>query len=395
MFSIRAFHSLMASFAAALLLVACGGGTVVGDGSPLLQFNASSPSSSVLASSAKPVQMATTPTVSAAELFDWAETNYPQFFPTHQSNQAFDIYTFRYYPSTGNYVGLTNAGIVVGLGSYTGGEIVQFGALGNFACSVKPNDPACTGGGGGGTTTAGDLNECTDANSGALTTGYTSHIVFTYSGIITGEQTVDTVVNGAATFEGQNAVKVTATTTGTNSVVTNGLTVTTPIDTVNKIYMQVVGTTKPALTLGDESVANVTVSVPFVGSMTTSTALKVVYNPAYQDATFTLALGETKTQSINQTTTTTITTPFGGAGQASTTSGTFSTTVKYAAKETISVQGKSYNTCKYETSDPAGGSGSTTWYIQGKGIPVKTQTVTTGGTQTVEMKSGTVNGVAL
>ncbi|MDP1648683.1 MAG: hypothetical protein Q8M01_10855 [Rubrivivax sp.] len=68
----------------------------------------------------------------ATELFDWAESVYPQFFPDHQPNQFADPYTYRYYPSTGNYVGLAGEEVYV-LGPLSGGQLFHVGALNDFA----------------------------------------------------------------------------------------------------------------------------------------------------------------------------------------------------------------------------------------------------------------------
>jgi len=46
-------------------------------------------------------------------LFNWAESQYPELFsPTNQSSQEFDVWYFRYYPNTANYVGVNSDGEV-------------------------------------------------------------------------------------------------------------------------------------------------------------------------------------------------------------------------------------------------------------------------------------------
>lgn len=67
-----------------------------------------------------------------AELFDWAERVYPQFFPDHQPDLFSDPYVYRHYPSTGNYVGLAGGDVYI-LGPVAGGELVRVGALSDFA----------------------------------------------------------------------------------------------------------------------------------------------------------------------------------------------------------------------------------------------------------------------
>lgn len=118
----------VASMAAALLL-GCGGGDPdrVETGTP----NASSAMRRALA----------VRTPDATELFDWAEKTYSQFFPGHQFNQSFDTFTYRYYPATGNYVGLSGTTISV-LGPISGGSILVVGQVSDFACLVYPADCA-------------------------------------------------------------------------------------------------------------------------------------------------------------------------------------------------------------------------------------------------------------
>lgn len=76
-------------------------------------------------------------TPDATQLMDWAEAHYGQFFPTHETNQSSDGYTYRYYPATGNYLGVSGADVAV-LGPLSGGTILKVGTLADFACDVDP-----------------------------------------------------------------------------------------------------------------------------------------------------------------------------------------------------------------------------------------------------------------
>jgi hypothetical protein len=84
---------------------------------------------------ARAATMATTP--DATQMMDWAEVHYPQFFPSHQANQSGYGYTYRYYPDTGNYLGINGTDIAV-LGPISGGAILNVGTLSGFACDVDP-----------------------------------------------------------------------------------------------------------------------------------------------------------------------------------------------------------------------------------------------------------------
>lgn len=73
------------------------------------------------------------------DLFDWAERTYPNIFPGRAVNQLAAPYWFRFYPSTGNYVGVDGQKVYV-LGPVSGGALTQVGTLTDFRCQVRPSD---------------------------------------------------------------------------------------------------------------------------------------------------------------------------------------------------------------------------------------------------------------
>ncbi|MBI3369080.1 MAG: DUF1800 domain-containing protein [Burkholderiales bacterium] len=75
-----------------------------------------------------------TPTVvpTPTELMDWAETHYAQFFPTHATNLTSDPYIYRYYPTTGNYLGVAGSDIYL-LGPASGNVLYRVGSLADYA----------------------------------------------------------------------------------------------------------------------------------------------------------------------------------------------------------------------------------------------------------------------
>ncbi len=77
------------------------------------------------------------PTISA--LFDWAEASYPAHFPAGPVNQQSPPYTYRYYPSTRNYVGVAGSGVYI-LGPVAGSETnpLYVGEIASYACPVAP-----------------------------------------------------------------------------------------------------------------------------------------------------------------------------------------------------------------------------------------------------------------
>ena len=108
-------------------------------------------------------QGAITSPITSTQLMDWAETTFPTFFPaTGKIAATVGIYNVRYYPNSGNYIGVTNepTPAVYVLGPITANNLVRLGALADFACSVSP--ASCTT---GGTTTT-----PTGSTSGTTTT---------------------------------------------------------------------------------------------------------------------------------------------------------------------------------------------------------------------------------
>jgi len=89
--------------------------------------------------SAQPVARAATTasTPDATHIMDWAESHYPQFFPHHAGDQTGFGYTYRYYPETGNYLGVSGSNVAV-LGPISGNAILNVGTTAGFACNVDP-----------------------------------------------------------------------------------------------------------------------------------------------------------------------------------------------------------------------------------------------------------------
>lgn len=85
-------------------------------------------------------------------VLNYAESAYGQWFPGPQTNRTDSTYTYRYYPSTGNYVGVSNARVYV-LGPLFGTSPVDVGAVsayvalanglsGSGTCSMIPEETA-------------------------------------------------------------------------------------------------------------------------------------------------------------------------------------------------------------------------------------------------------------
>jgi hypothetical protein len=91
----------------------------------------------VAAGAAATGEGAVTVSLSVTNLLDWAETAYPAIFPQHQLNQSAQSYTYRYYPSTQNYIGVSGGNVYI-LGPVSRGVLTQVGAMADFTCDLMP-----------------------------------------------------------------------------------------------------------------------------------------------------------------------------------------------------------------------------------------------------------------
>ena len=486
-------RSLLTTLAAVVLMAACGGGTETATSKAqgfVAQMAAAQPAA---AETRKRALAAGEIVVNAAAAFDWAEYTYPDLFPKVPAPLNFTVpylgvlYTVRGY-ANGNYLGVTPANEVYGLGPFTDNQLTLLGTLSQFAgqiqadaCSVYPGscdaarakelfdwaeykypelfakgpqdvdvvvdgvgyveraygngnalrllkgsaDPLVYGFGpfAGNVLTAlgkwsdfaelvhadacqvypgscgepppvGTLNECTDPQAAALPTGFTTTLVYDYSGTLTGEQTIVTTIDGPSTFEGLSAIKVTSTTTGTNAAegIPFPVTTTTKVESFEQLGANGVTKTVGALIEVETGAIQVgPVVVP--GSKTTS---KTVYDPLRENLEFHIALGQTGTITSTSVTTMLSSVPPLPGGLPPPQSSTLTETFTFEAKESVSVLAGTYDTCRYRTHGDNANSYTTVWYVIGKGIPVKIVSTDDGVvTGTQQLKSGSYNGTPL
>jgi hypothetical protein len=218
------------------------------------------------------------------------------------------------------------------------------------------------------------------------TTGATTDVVYSYAGPITGTQTVNVVVGGTVTFEGNTAVLYQAKTSGTNSVAGQSVTINTTGNYYNKRTGTAEVTNYGAVITATQSFAGFSVPVE----------TKIVWSPPWKDLRYTLALGESIVQRYSGSTTISTGGILGTPGTSTVSPTPVDTTVKFVAVETITVPAGTFKTCKfqdYATATP--GNVTTSWLIYGNGISVKSESVTTSGTQTITATSVKVNGRSL
>lgn len=383
--------------AVAALVSACGGGsggTTVAESFASQLTPEAQRSDRLRAASTGRVSILAATAISNDQLFQWAQLTYPDLFPgtpTPFANVVYEgkVFSGRAY-ANGNYLAVAN-GEAFGLGPFTANALVNFGAVQSYVDMVcaKVN---CGSSGGGGT---GSLNECIDPAMSSLPTGARTRAIYVYDGLITGEQTVDSVITGPASFKGQNAVLVTSTTKGTNTTTVGGFTSTTTSTTVVRSFEQP-STNGLVKTLGAVTEVTTAVSLPSIPGLPplpgteSVTSTETVYNPPIENIEFTLALGGSLTKTATSTTTT-----LSGSFIPPPTTVTTNQTYLFEAKETVSVPAGTYSTCRYRVGTAGANDTGTLWLIVGKGIMAKSEAITPQGVQTIRLKSGTYNGAPL
>jgi len=124
----RRWAALAAAVVAMVLATSCGGG--------------SEPGPTPLAAAKQPMAASDVPTPDQA--MDWAEAHYPQLFPAAGKSAGFFApYTYRYYPASGNYLGISTGAADVAVyihGNLTGGRITRLAALREYTCTVLPQN---------------------------------------------------------------------------------------------------------------------------------------------------------------------------------------------------------------------------------------------------------------
>ena len=134
-----ALSSPAAALAAAAFLAACGGGDGGGGagGSTMASANASSTPYQPLLGTPVPSRLAAQAAVlpTPDQLMDWAERAYPAYFPDRQPNQSAGNLVYRFYPKSGNYLGVSGNDVLV-LGPISDNVTRNVGTLAQFADAV-------------------------------------------------------------------------------------------------------------------------------------------------------------------------------------------------------------------------------------------------------------------
>jgi uncharacterized protein (DUF1800 family) len=131
----------VAGAAAGALLAACGGGEEQARADALAERMREPAGAVSGADSAVRISpLAAARLVDATAFFDWAETAYPQYFPSHPGDRVSGALTYRVWPETGNALGVLEGQVYL-LGPLSGGTLMRLGTLGDFGCRIN-NDCA-------------------------------------------------------------------------------------------------------------------------------------------------------------------------------------------------------------------------------------------------------------
>lgn len=74
--------------------------------------------------------------VTDAEVFTWAEANYPDYFPGTPEAGQVQQYDYRFYRGSGNYLAVDTNGMIYVLGPISGNEIASVGTVASFADTI-------------------------------------------------------------------------------------------------------------------------------------------------------------------------------------------------------------------------------------------------------------------
>ena len=130
-----------------LLLAACGGGDMADMPIALQNATAPVPSSAILQGDRRQIaavsKAAAPPVPTPDAMMNWAQSYFPNAFPGNQFNIQSGSLLYRYYPDTGNYLGVSESVVYV-LGPITGNALVSAGRLEDFAALVSVDRDAAT-----------------------------------------------------------------------------------------------------------------------------------------------------------------------------------------------------------------------------------------------------------
>ncbi len=367
--------------AVTITLGGCGGGSETSPAvKPAASFEASLAGLHGTKTKLSAAAAAVDPGEAARQFMDFAEARFSNHFPIHATTGSLPPLAYRYYPSTGTYLGVV---VTAGMGYDVGGVYVLGGAFGSaplyaglLTDFIDPVDP--------GPGPTGRNNGCDDFSLAAVGTRVT--VEYENFGADAGTQTWDFLVARMTTFEGHPALEQ----------ILKTVSRTTAADGSRRVHE---GESRTyALPTGDAEISHygvVILSQFDSGAFVLTNSIRTVYSPPWVDRQYGLAVGASDTSSATGINTSTVSGFPGIPDSTSTTPFSNSVTMKYVGRESVTVPAGTYTTCKLESGQTADGV-FTQWVIVGKGITVKTQSTDKGVVvQSSHATSVKVNGQAI
>ena len=74
--------------------------------------------------------------ITDAQVFAYAEANYPDLFSGAATAGTYQTYNYQYYPASQNYLAVDTNGMIYMLGAATGGALAPVGAVSSFAALI-------------------------------------------------------------------------------------------------------------------------------------------------------------------------------------------------------------------------------------------------------------------
>ena len=334
--------------------------------------------------------------VTADMVLDWAEFKFASLFPKDVAQKfpavVFEGVTYNARAYSGpwgtRYLGITPDGRIFGLGDFTNNLLQAFDTVAFWASQVQGDQCAINPGSCTATPPAGPLNNCTLPAAQALATGTRFQGTYAVSGSSTGQITFDSLVQGTGTFEGQAVIRIFSKTETSISV--GGAAVTFSSEDTSFVQDGGNGFTR---SLGaDGKTVSGGISTSGGGTVVGTTSLfRTVFTPPELDVEFSIQPGQSISK--NSVATTTV----DGVRMPAFAS---TTIYNFVIREQINVRGRTYNTCRYTSSDGMPSTTTTTtWYIVNRGVAARTQTMSTINgkltTELTELVQGSVNGAPL
>ena len=310
---------------------------------------------------------AAVPVVSDDQLHAWSQLTFPDWFPPAPQSFAGVAYEGKVFAgrayANGNYVA-TADGEVYGLGPFTNGQLTRFGAVQAFAADVCQAIDCAR---------AAAPTSCAMSPGESLRVGNLTSTRYLVTPLQPAgspyEVVIDQQVDGPARFLDTDAVRV----------------VTTRRDAAGAV---VAGGIVHAYQVADASGATWLLGTETVDAAGVA-GQRVAFAPVLSNSEFALVAG----QALTKVQTATTTTLPGSSARPELRATTFT----FEANETLDVQGRRYDTCRYREAPLGGGPVTVSWLIQGSGIAARSEVRQPDGTvvQRQDLLSGAVNGLAL